>query len=93
MILANLLQNACSHSFPGEVRIAADTQGLLISNPVVAADFPLEPAALFAKGRHSSGYGVGLGIVQRLCQHSAIGLAIALNADQTRLEVRLSWPL
>ncbi|WP_164852251.1 sensor histidine kinase [Rheinheimera riviphila] len=93
MILANLLQNACSHSLPGEVLIAADAQGLLISNPLNVADLPLEPAALFAKGRHSSGYGVGLGIVQRLCQHSSIGLAIALNADKTRLEVRLSWPL
>jgi len=92
MILANLLQNACSHSLPGEVLIAADAQGLLISNPLNAADLPLEPAALFAKGRHSSGYGVGLGIVQRLCQHSGIGLSIELNADKTRLDVRLSWP-
>ena len=93
MILANLLQNACSHSLPGVVLIAADAQGLLISNPVAVADLPLEPASLFAKGRHSSGYGVGLGIVQRLCQHSGIGLVIMLSADETRLEVRLSWPL
>jgi signal transduction histidine kinase len=93
MILTNLLQNACSHSLPGEVQIAADQQGLLISNPVAAAALPLEPATLFAKGRHSSGYGVGLGIVQRLCQHSGIGLMMQLNADQSRLEVRLSWPL
>ena len=93
MILTNLLQNACSHSLPGVVCIKADQQGLVISNPVNLADLPLEPASLFAKGRHSSGYGVGLGIVQRLCQHSGIGLAIELNADKTRLEVRLSWPL
>jgi len=93
MILANLLQNACSHSLPGEVLIAADQQGLLISNPVAVAELPLEPAALFARGRHSSGYGVGLGIVKRLCQHSGIGLMIELNAVKTRLEVRLSWPL
>ena len=93
MILTNLLQNACSHSLPGTVQIAVHRQGLLMSNPVNVADLPLEPAAFFARGRHSSGYGVGLGIVQRLCQHSAIGLAIALNANNTRLEVRLSWPL
>jgi signal transduction histidine kinase len=93
MILTNLLQNACSHSLPGVVLIAADQQGLLMSNPVALADLPLEPASLFAKGRHSSGYGVGLGIVQRLCQHSGIGLFIQLNTDQTRLEVRLSWPI
>lgn len=93
MILANLLQNACSHSLPGVVLIAADGQGLLMSNPVAVADLPLEPASLFAKGRHSSGYGVGLGIVQRLCQHSGIGLVITLSLDKTRLEVRLSWPL
>lgn len=93
MILANLLQNACSHSLPGVVLIIADERGLMISNPVAVADLPLEPASLFAKGRHSSGYGVGLGIVQRLCQHSGIGLVITLSADETRLEVRLSWPL
>lgn len=93
MILANLLQNACSHSLPGVVLIAADHQGLLISNPVAVADLPLAPTALFAKGRHSSGYGVGLGIVQRLCQHCRIDLAMTLVDDNTRLEVRLSWPL
>jgi signal transduction histidine kinase len=93
MILANLLQNACSHSLPGVVLIAVDAQGLLMSNPVAVADLPLEPASLFAKGRHSSGYGVGLGIVQRLCQHSAIELSIQLNPDQTRLDVWLRWPL
>lgn len=93
MILTNLLQNACSHSMPGVVLIAADPHGLLISNPVNLADLPLEPASLFAKGRHSSGYGVGLGIVQRLCQHCGIGLVITLSSDKTRLEVRLSWSL
>lgn len=93
MILANLLQNACSHSLPGVVLMSADAQGFMISNPVAVADLPLEPASLFAKGRHSSGYGVGLGIVQRLCQHSAIELSIQLNPEQNRLEVWLRWPL
>ncbi|MBA3487900.1 MAG: hypothetical protein H0T88_12060 [Lysobacter sp.] len=44
-----------------------------ISNPLALADFPLEATTLFAIGRHSSVYGVGLGMVQRLCQHSGIG--------------------
>jgi signal transduction histidine kinase len=94
MILANLLQNACSHSLPGTVRIQADQQQLLISNPMRLASLPAEPAALFARGRHSSGYGVGLGIVQRLCQHCGIGLSLRQTQTESasQLEISLSWP-
>lgn len=95
MILANLLQNACSHSLPGTVRIQADQQQLLISNPMRLASLPAEPAALFARGRHSSGYGVGLGIVQRLCQHCGIRLSLRQTQTESaaRLEICLSWPM
>ena len=37
----------------------------------------------------SSGHGLGLGIVQRLCECN--GWAFALHADEARVSARLSW--
>lgn len=70
MVLTNLLQNAFLHSAAGTIYISADSQQLLICNPLQDDEHPTELTALFAKGRQSSGYGVGLGIVQRLCQQN-----------------------
>lgn len=90
MVLTNLLQNAFLHSAPGTVHIRADSLGLLISNPLQAEEAPTELTALFAKGRQSSGYGLGLGIVQRLCQQA--GLELQLKRSEQQLIVRLIWP-
>lgn len=90
MVLTNLLQNAFLHSATGTVHISADSQGLQISNPLQADDQPTDLTALFAKGRQSSGYGLGLGIVQRLCQQT--GLELQLNRSEQQLIVRLIWP-
>ncbi|MBU1618860.1 MAG: HAMP domain-containing histidine kinase [Gammaproteobacteria bacterium] len=90
MVLTNLLQNAFLHSAPGTVHISADSLGLLISNPLQAEEAPTELTALFAKGRQSTGYGLGLGIVQRLCQQT--GLELQLNRSEQQLIVRLIWP-
>jgi signal transduction histidine kinase len=90
MVLTNLLQNAFLHGAPGTVHISADSLGLVISNPLQAEDAPTELTALFAKGRQSSGYGLGLGIVQRLCQQT--GLELQLNRSEQQLIVRLIWP-
>ena len=90
MVLTNLLQNAFLHSAPGTISISADSQQLLIQNPLHDEDQPTELTALFAKGRQSSGYGLGLGIVQRLCQQT--GLELQLNRLEQQLIVRLIWP-
>ena len=90
MVLTNLLQNAFLHSAAGTIFISADSQQLLIQNPVHDDDQPTELTALFAKGRQSSGYGLGLGIVQRLCQQT--GLELQLNRLEQQLIVRLIWP-
>jgi signal transduction histidine kinase len=90
MVLTNLLQNAFLHSAPGIIHISADPQGLSISNPLQAEEAPTELTALFAKGRQSSGYGLGLGIVQRLCQQA--GLELQLERSEQQLTVRLIWP-
>ncbi len=90
MVLTNLLQNAFLHSAAGAIRISVDTKCLLISNPLQAEDAPTELTALFAKGRQSKGYGLGLGIVQRLCQQT--GLELQLERSELKLTVMLVWP-
>jgi signal transduction histidine kinase len=90
MVLTNLLQNAFLHSAAGTIYIIANAQQLLIRNPLQDDDQPTELTALFAKGRQSSGYGLGLGIVQRLCQQT--GLDLQLERAKQQLHVRLIWP-
>ena len=90
MVLTNLLQNAFLHSAAGTIYISANSEQLLIRNPLQDDDQPAELTALFAKGRQSSGYGLGLGIVQRLCQQT--GLELQLNRSEQQLIVRLVWP-
>lgn len=90
MVLTNLLQNAFLHSAAGTIYISANSEQLLIRNPLQDDDQPTELTALFAKGRQSSGYGLGLGIVQRLCQQT--GLELQLERENTVLQATLSWP-
>ncbi len=90
MVLTNLLQNAFLHSAPGTIFISADSQQLQIQNPLHDEDQPTELTALFAKGRQSSGYGLGLGIVQRLCEQTRLDLQ--LHRVEQRLTVSLIWP-
>lgn len=90
MVLTNVLQNAFLHSAAGTIYISADSDKLLIRNPLQGDDSPTELTALFAKGRQSSGYGLGLGIVQRLCQQA--GLELQLERAKQQLHVRLIWP-
>jgi signal transduction histidine kinase len=90
MVLTNLLQNAFLHSAAGTIYISANAQQLLIRNPLQDDDQPTELTALFAKGRQSSGYGLGLGIVQRLCQQT--GLDLQLERAKQQLHVRVIWP-
>lgn len=90
MVLTNLLQNAFLHSASGTIYISANSDELQIQNSLQDEDQPTELTALFAKGRQSSGYGLGLGIVQRLCQQT--GLELQLNRSEQQLIVRLIWP-
>jgi signal transduction histidine kinase len=90
MVLTNLLQNAFLHSAAGTIYISANSEQLLIRNPLQDDDHPTELTALFAKGRQSSGYGLGLGIVQRLCQQT--GLDLQLERENGALQATLSWP-
>lgn len=83
----NLVRNAFEHTLTGQgpITILIKEQELLISNQVNSN----------ADGQHTQneasfhGYGLGLGIVQRLCERN--GWSFSLHADEARVAARLSW--
>ncbi len=84
----NLVRNAFEHTLAGQgpITILIKERELLVTNQV-SSD---------ADGRHtptgassSHGYGLGLGIVQRLCERN--GWSFSLHVDEARVAARLSW--
>jgi signal transduction histidine kinase len=84
----NLVRNAFEHTLDGQgpIRIVIDTHELLVINQVIGD----------VEGRHTPiesasphGYGLGLGIVQRLCERN--GWSFSLQVDEARVAARLSW--
>lgn len=84
----NLVRNAFEHTLHGQgpITIRLQTRALWVSNQVSAgADEQHAPAQALS----SHGYGLGLGIVQRLCERN--GWSFSLQADQTRVVACLAW--
>ncbi len=83
----NLVRNAFEHTLDGQGPITIRITGheLFVTNQV-SSD---------ADGRHSpteasaQGYGLGLGIVQRLCERN--GWSFSLDVDTSHVAARLSW--
>jgi signal transduction histidine kinase len=84
----NLVRNAFEHTLDGQgpITILIKEHELLVTNQVSGA----------ADGRHTSaetssshGYGLGLGIVQRLCERN--GWSFSLHADEAHVTASLSW--
>lgn len=84
----NLVRNAFEHTLDGQgpVTIHIKEHELFVTNQVGRE----------ASGRHTPaeassphGYGLGLGIVQRLCERN--GWSFSLHADEARVAARLSW--
>jgi signal transduction histidine kinase len=83
----NLVRNAFEHTLEGQgpITILIDQHELLVTNR----------ANSDAAGRHmpaeasSSGYGLGLGIVQRLCERN--GWSFSLHIEGSRVVARLAW--
>ncbi len=84
----NLVRNAFEHTHAGQgpIVILIQQHELLITNQlnrdVKGSDMPGEEAS-------SQGYGLGLGIVQRLCERH--GWSFSLVTDQRRVVARLAW--
>lgn len=83
----NLVRNAFEHTPAGQgpITIQLNAQHLLITNQV--GDEQLANAQPFEAAPH--GYGLGLGIVQRLCERN--GWTFELNVDAFRVAARLCW--
>ena len=83
----NLVRNAFEHTLAGQgpVKIRIEEHELLVTNQLSRdADERHSPTEA-----SSHGYGLGLGIVQRLCERN--GWSFSLRADEKRVVARLSW--
>ncbi|WGL17222.1 HAMP domain-containing sensor histidine kinase [Microbulbifer bruguierae] len=83
----NLVRNAFEHTLDGQVPITirVSERELFVTNQVGSeADERHTPTE-----SSSQGYGLGLGIVHRLCERN--GWSFSLHADETRVVARLAW--
>ncbi|MGP9800766.1 sensor histidine kinase [Rheinheimera sp. NSM] len=88
----NLVRNAFEHTLAaqGPVKIRIDEHELLITNQLNALVTNQESAdKQHTPTEASHGYGLGLGIVQRLCERN--GWSFSLRADEKHVVARLSW--
>ena len=88
----NLVRNAFEHTLGGQgpITIRIKARELLITNRVtnqVSSDADAQHSPIGASSPH--GYGLGLGIVQRLCERN--GWSFSLHVDEARVATRLSW--
>lgn len=84
----NLVRNAFEHTLDGHgpIKIRLNARELLVTNQVSSdADDRHAPADASSAQK----YGLGLGIVQRLCERN--GWLFSLHVDEARVSARLSW--
>jgi signal transduction histidine kinase len=84
----NLVRNAFEHTLAGQgpITILIKEHELLVTNQV-SSDSDGKHAPIEMSSSH--GYGLGLGIVQRLCERN--GWSFSLQADEAYVAARLSW--
>ena len=92
VLLDNLLSNAFKYTEAGEVSIAFSDNCLQIrdTGPGIAADIYPHITETGVKGAHSTGFGFGLAIVKRLCEHQGWQMAVTSTAQGTMVSVGFS---
>ncbi|MDX1538374.1 HAMP domain-containing sensor histidine kinase [Arsukibacterium sp.] len=81
VLLDNLLSNAFKYTEAGEISIAFSDNCLLIrdTGPGIEANIYPHVTEAGVKGRQSTGFGFGLAIVKRLCEHQ--GWQMSVSSD------------
>jgi len=95
LVLSNLIGNAFAHSPHGTIRIGIQDAALQVDNPAAAgADLQAWPAPRpFEKHSDSSGTGLGLHIMRRLCDQHGLQLQIHHMAGTVQARLQgVAWP-
>lgn len=92
VLLSNLIGNAFGHTSAGEVCIDVAGGRLRITNAgdVAAVSGNWARGEPFARREGSSGFGLGLAIVRRLCERYAVDLHIEHSGDQATASIALA---
>ena len=85
VLVANLISNAFRYTEQGEIRIERDGDELLVIDSGSGIDEELQPDVTkpAVKGHASPGLGLGLSIVERLCERCGWQFQIASSAEGT----------
>jgi signal transduction histidine kinase len=81
ILLSNLVGNAFAHTDGDVVRVVLDDTALRITNRCLAEHAPRVDQT-FARREGSAGFGLGLGIVRRLCERHGIALVFETHDDE-----------
>lgn len=91
VLIANLVSNAFRYTEQGEIRIERDGDDLLVIDSGVGIDETLRPNVTqrLVKGKASPGLGLGLSIVERLCQRYGWRFELTSSAQGTTARLGL----
>lgn len=92
VLLSNLVGNAFGHTDAGEVVIDIELRRLRITNAgeVAAVSGDWARGEPFARREGSSGFGLGLAIVRRLCERYGVDLHIEHTGDRATASIALT---
>ena len=78
VVLANLIRNACQHSGPGNISLQLNSEGVSVTNSAEADQHNPEP-----------GFGLGLQLVERICQK--LGWQFQFSLDRNIAVASVYW--
>ena len=92
VLLSNLLRNACSHTREGQIHVVLSASTLEVRN-TAEGSAQGRPILMkrYAKSHDSTGYGLGLSIVGRVCER--LGWSMTVNQRSAgEVVASLVWP-